>query len=568
MFAARTHAHLLFALSGLLCAVESAAQALPDSAPEFRRQQEQVDILRERNAPANTLAPKVITATEDGRLPEEVPCRVVQTVQLHGDISDSLRAQLQEALSGGVLNDAPQGRCLGGRGIQTLLDRLRNRLVEQGYITSQVTAPAQDLSAGTLRLDVSMATIDQTKTGDSPLSSVGLPFAHVSGDLLNLRDLEQTLENLRRVPQAKVNLDIKPGTVDGTSDIDIQFQPSQPVRLNLSLDDGGGRSTGQWQGSATVHWDNPSGNADLFYVSLSPTVAGKEAGPRGSRSQVVHYSLPIGYWSVGLTATRSAYHQTIAGAFQSYVYSGRSDQTDIQVGRVLRRDGLSKTQASLKAFSRGSSNFIDDTEVEVQRRRTAGWELNLSHLHYIGAGVLDLQWLYRRGTGAFGAMPAPEELFDEGTSRMKLMQLSANWQQPFSVAERTWRYVGHWRLQHNQTPLTPQDKFCAGGRHTVRGFDGKQSACADRGLLWRNEFSTSLGDGKPQLYLALDHARLHRSQEQEPQTLTGAAIGLRQGWALLGGQASVDAFVAQPVRKPEHIRTAKTTTGIQFHWAF
>jgi hemolysin activation/secretion protein len=437
-----------------------------------------------------------------------------------------------------------------------------------GYITSQVSAPAQDLSAGVLLIDVNMGTIGSSNSGDSPLSPAGLALAHQSGDVLNLRDLEQTLENLRRIPQAKVNLDIKPGTEPGTSDIDIQFQPSKPVRLNLSLDDGGGRSTGQWQGSATMHWDNPSGNADLFYVSLSPTVAGKEAGPRGSRSQVVHYSLPIGYWNIGLTGTRSAYHQTIAGAFQSYVYSGQSDQTDVQLGRVLRRDGLSKTQASLKAFSRGSSNFIDDTEVEVQRRRTAGWELSLSHLHYIGAGVLDLQWLYRRGTGAFGAMPAPEELFAEGTSRMKLMQISATWQQPFSVAERAWRYVGHWRLQHNQTPLTPQDKFCAGGRHTVRGFDGKQSACADRGFLWRNEFSTSLGEGKPQLYLALDHARLHRSAEQVPQTLTGAAVGLRHGWPLWGGSASVDAFVAQPVRKPEHIRTAKTTTGIQFHWAF
>lgn len=557
----------IWVFSGLLVS-ETGAQALPDSAPEFRRQQEQVDQLRERNAPENTLAPRGELVTEDGRLPDEDPCRVLNTVRIEGNISEDLRAQLNEALSGGALADPPQGRCLGGLGIQTLLDRLRNRLVAQGYVTSHVSAPAQDLGAGELLLEVTMATVGRSDTGDSPLSPVGLALAHRSGEVLNLRDLEQTLENLRRVPQAKVNLDIKPGTEPGTSDIDIQFQPSKPVRVNLSLDDGGGRSTGQWQSSATVHWDNPSGNADLFYVSLSPTVAGKEAGPRGSRSQVVHYSLPIGYWSVGLTATRSAYHQTIAGAFQSYVYSGSSDQTDIQVGRVLHRDGVSKTQASLKAFSRGSSNFIDDTEVEVQRRRTAGWELNVSHLHYIGSGVLDVQWLYRRGTGAFGAMPAPEELFDEGTSRMKLMQLSATWQQPFSVAERPWRYMGHWRLQHNQTPLTPQDKFCAGGRHTVRGFDGKQSACADRGLLWRNEFSTSLGDGKPQLYLALDHARLHRSQEQEPQTLTGAAIGLRQGWALWGGQASVDAFVAQPARKPEHIRTAKTTTGIQFHWAF
>lgn len=37
-----------------------------------------------------------------------------------------------------------------------------------------------------------------------------------------------------------------------------------------------------------------------------------------------------------------------------------------------------------------SHNYIDDTEVEVQRRRTAGWEVGINHTHYISDLVLQI----------------------------------------------------------------------------------------------------------------------------------------------------------------------------------
>ncbi|MDO5693850.1 MAG: ShlB/FhaC/HecB family hemolysin secretion/activation protein [Pseudomonadota bacterium] len=554
-------------LLGHLCFTSASwAQPLPKPDAHLQRQQEQLDQLRDRHEAAPTLPLRDVRQPDPGLLQDEHPCRTIQHVQIIAD--PTIKAALRPHLAGPRGDNPPEGRCLGGQGIETLINRLRNRLVELGYITSTVSAPAQDLSKGTLQLVLQLGQVGADNWADSPLSAARLPMAHRGGAALNLRDLEQTLENLRRIPDAEVKLDIQPGQADNTSDIAIQFKPVKPLRLSLGLDDAGTRGTGKWQASATAHWDNPTGNADQFYINLSPTVAGKQAGPRGSTNLVAHYSLPVGYWSIGATVSRNRYHQTIAGAYQSYVYSGQSSQAELQLTRVLHRGATSKTQASIKAFARRSSNFIDDTEVQVQRRRTGGWELGVSHLAYIGQGVLDLQWSYRRGTGAFGAMEAPEEHFGEGSARMKLMQLSATWQQPFTLGQTRLRYQGQWRLQHNMTPLTPQDKFCAGGRYTVRGFDGEQNACGDRGLLWRNELSAPLHPGGPQMYLALDYARLHRSQHQVAQTLAGTAIGLRHGWALWGGHAHIEAFVGTPLKRPQHLAAAKATAGVQLHWAY
>jgi len=88
---------------------------------------------------------------------------------------------------------------------------------------------------------------------------------------------------------------------------------------------------------------------------------------------------------------------------------------------------------------RTSQNFIDDTEVRVQRRRTAGWELGLNHREFFGSSTLDLSVNQRQGTGAFGARHAPEELFDEGTSRMRLTTTDMQLTIPFNAANQSLR---------------------------------------------------------------------------------------------------------------------------------
>ena len=60
------------------------------------------------------------------------------------------------------------------------------------------------------------------------------------------------------------------------------------------------------------------------------------------------------------------------------------------VSRLVWRDAVRKTTLSARGWSRNSKNYIDDTEIEVQRRKVTGWEAAIAHREFIGSSTLDI----------------------------------------------------------------------------------------------------------------------------------------------------------------------------------
>jgi len=276
--------------------------------------------------------------------------------------------------------------------------------------------------------------------------------------------------------------------------------------------------------------------------------------------------VPIGYWTLSATSSTNTYYQSVAGLNQSYVYRGTSENNEIKLNRLLMRDGTQKLNVSLRAFQRKSNNYINDTEVEVQRRVVGGWDGTLNHKAFIQNATLESNLTYKRGTGAFGSIPAPEEAFNEGTSRFALVTADVNLAVPFKVNEQRIRYNGTWRIQTNKTPLTPQDRFAIGGRYTVRGYDGESVLSAERGWLWRNDLGFALSDSGQEFYVGVDHGEVSgpSSELLVGKRLTGAFLGLRGAIQKLG----YDLFISAPVAQPDNFKTASSTAGFSLRASF
>ncbi|WP_308418213.1 POTRA domain-containing protein, partial [Chitinimonas sp. BJB300] len=173
---------------------------------------------------------------------------------------------------------------------------MQNALVAAGYVTSRVLASPQDLKAGQLDLTLMLGRVGQLRLidpqGHRATLRNALPLR--PGDVLNLRGIEQGLENLKRVPSADADIQITPAegrdARPGESDLLVRWRQSSPFRLALSLDDAGSKSTGKYMGSATVSYDHWWTLNDLFYVSATRTLGGGYEGKRGSKSHTVHYS--------------------------------------------------------------------------------------------------------------------------------------------------------------------------------------------------------------------------------------------------------------------------------------
>lgn len=565
--------------------------AAPNPA-EIRMQQDIQQRQREEQL-RQTMQPETDVRLNGGRFNESVsqsigdaddqPCFAINEVILEGEH----HARFQFALKRALRETGFQaGKCLNAGDINHIMTVAQNILIGRGYTTTRILAAPQDLNSGKLvltvlagylkNIEVDMSQANQTHAGR--IAAFQNEFPTRSDGILNLRDLEQGLENLKRIPTAEADIQIVP--VDGVpnqSTVLVKWQQRlMPYRLSVGIDDSGTKATGKYQGNVTFSADNPLGLSDLFYVNYGRSIgnvpdAADSSGSLkkgGTHNYALHYSVPFGKWTWAFNHSGYRYHQAVAGLSAAYDYNGKSYNTDLGFNRLIYRDAKRKTHVGAKLWTRETQSYIDDAEITVQRRRTAGWLAELSHKEYIGNSTAQFKIAYKRGTGMSDALRAPEELFGEGTSRMKIWTANADVNIPFQIGKQSFAYDTTIQAQWNKTPLTPQDKIAIGGRYTVRGFDGEMSLAGERGWYWRNDLSWRFKQGH-QLYVGADggHVSGQSAKWLLGQTLAGATIGVR-GQMKVGGNLHYDLFASRAVKKPEYFQTKKWVTGFQVGYSF
>jgi hemolysin activation/secretion protein len=299
----------IFLLSALFSfCPPSFPQTQPSSATqELLRHQARERLLRQRQEGVPDVRLGQPGAAGRERLPEgESPCFRIGHITLEGEAAERFQWALRAADPDG---DAATGRCLGAAGISLAMKRIQNAIVARGYVTTRVLAAPQDLRQGTLALTLIPGRIRGIRftDGSGPRAALWNAIPASPGDILNLRDIEQGLENLKRLPTAEADIQIAPAegadAKPGESELVIAWKQRMPLRLSLSVDDSGSRRTGRYQGSATVSYDNWWGLNDLFYVSFNHDFGGGDRGEKGTRGYAAHYSVPYGYWPPCHTAT-------------------------------------------------------------------------------------------------------------------------------------------------------------------------------------------------------------------------------------------------------------------------
>lgn len=515
---------------------------------ELLQQQQQKDS-RVRLQPAPDVSAPLIE--------DEAPCFVIDEFVLVGEQAGKFNFALQAVLE---QHTGLIGRCLGVNGVNAVIKQVQNQIIKAGYVTTRVLIQPQDMTGGRLQLTVIPGIVSNIQFSDSTeLSRPGRAALPLEEDtLLNIRDIEQAVETMRRVPTVSADVDIVPSedekALPGFSDLVIHHSQRKSVRLTLSVNDSGYDATGRYQGATTLSFDNPLGLSDLFYASVH-TDLGDAENDGGTEGYSFHYSVPLGYWHLSANTSESEYRQNVAGLNQTYEYSGKSRRTEAGLSRVVYRDSRSRLKLGLKAYKTSSRNFIEDTEIEVQHRRMSGWIASLNYQLFIRQAALDIGLAYQRGTGAFDAMPAPEAAFDEGTSRPKIITANLNLNYPFDVVGLGFNFNSYWEAQWNKTTLVPQDRLSIAGRYTVRGFDGGMTLLAERGWFSQNTLSMRLGQTQHQLYTGIDvgHVSGQSADLLLGQTLAGWVVGLKGHWKSL----FYDLFAGIPLEKPEGFESGR-----------
>jgi len=534
------------------------------SVVERYRQDEQIKEIRSRQEVEKNVNMSVqADVGAEELITDEVPCFKIRNIKLKPNEAHDF-SWLESRINAIYFKNEV---CIGIGGVGILKNKMQNFLINEGLVTTGVSIEPQDLNDGEIEFIITAGKVNKIVLGGKGVSQRPLftALAFKEGELLNIRNLEQTIENIERNPSVEANIQIEPSANPGESDIYISYKQGNRFRGAVSLNDGGSKYSGYLQGAATLFVDRPFNLNDSFYLTISGSL--RKSKPTDSRAAIIHYSIPFAFYDFSLTHSESRNNQKVAGAVENYSYLNDQKDTDISLSKVISRGREWKTSVAISGFRRVRRNYIDDTEVEVQRRVIGGWGAEARHTHFLGSGgVLSANVRYDRGTGAFSAIPAPEDEFGEGTARFKIWNVGFAFNQPVPVMGKLFNYQLNVRGQLNKTKLVQADHFVIGGRHTVRGFDGETVLSSERGWLARNDFSMPLHGGQFIPYFAIDHGSVSgpSSNRLVGRSLTGVAVGVK-GFAK---GVSYNAFIGIPVRKPNGFAKNIRTFGFDIYYNF
>lgn len=454
---------------------------------------------------------------------------------------------------------------IGAEGLSLLVEKLNTKLKNRGFITSRVVVPEQNIAGKRVIFKVLPGYIEEIKFADNKKYGTWRnAFPCYAGDILNVYDLDQGLENMKRVPHQDVKMKLEPGTEPGKSIVVLEVIRDKPWNIGFSWDDSGLESTGKHQGSVNFAVYNPTGLNDVLSMSLVHDT--ERSDSFGTKNYNIYYSVPFGKYSFSLNHYYNEYEQEVPSLIP---YKQRSETGNWEFGvqRLLHRDSKSKTQLTGKILHRHKRNFLNNEEVKVQELQTTAYQIGVNHRHYVGTGMIDALIYYQKGVPILGAMPGLDDHNPEYmTTRYELWGWNLYYGTPFKVLDTDARYKFVMRGQYTKDILYTADHFSIGGRYTVKGFNGVNTLAAENGYVIKNEVSFPMKKMNMEPYIGVDYGRTWGPSDEFNlgKALAGAYIGIRGKVSNL----SYDAFIGTPIYKPDGFKAGKTACGFNLYLEF
>ena len=307
-------------------------------------------------------------------------CIQVQSIALNGANALSLRHRTR------LLHPFIE-QCLTATDLNRLLSDITKAYLVRGYITTRAYLPPQDFEDGVLQIHVIEGRLENIDGGElsSPIETL-MSSPAKAGERLNLRELEQLIDQLSRLPSRKVTMELIPGEEVGGSHVVLQGQKLKPWRIAFNRHNDGQRSTGEQQWGLNLAWDSPMGLADQLILRGSGDTLSKRY--KHSATHGLSYSLPYGWWTFNYFYNHSYYRSRTQLQGFSFVLDGVSTTQTLSAERVLHRNAVSKTAFSVGLNHLRSRNYLDNQRLDVSSQRLTEQLLGISHGRRIGSAFI------------------------------------------------------------------------------------------------------------------------------------------------------------------------------------
>lgn len=434
---------------------------------EQRKRLEELQQLPGRQAPQAPAQP-----AEQGR------CFQIQRIDLQG-------ASLLDEPQRKALLEGYEGKCLQVGQLNELLKRITDHYLNRGYLTTRAYLPQQDLGSGVLQIIIVEGRLEGLD--GSALASpreMAMAFPGKTGEVLNLRDMEQMVDQLGRLPSRQVEVELVPGQEVGGSRVQLKGQRDKPWRVSASRHNNGDASSGEQQMNLGLEWDSPLGLADQLSLRGGRDVVSDHW--RHSDSHGLNYSLPWGWWTFNYSYNHNYYRTRDTSSGFPFKLDGDNSVHQFQAERVIHRDSLSKTAVNVGVSHLRARNYLDDTLIDVSSTRITERQLGVNHGRRIGNAFVNLDAGWQQGIGALDAQGAGDPRGNEPVARYNKYTLTLSYLQPFQLWGEQFSFDSLATGQRSEDALYSGQRISVGGLTSVRGFK-EQTLTGDSGGYWRNQ---------------------------------------------------------------------------------
>ncbi len=308
----------------------------------------------------------------------------------------------------------------------------------QNNYLARAILPPQDLTDGLLTVEVIESVFSKVEI-EQELADLPNTQAHVTaliqaqqptGEPLNTKSLDRALALANDIPGMSAQGSLRQGAQAGETELLLQLYKGRTRQAELTVDNGGSRSTGATRLMAVLNLFNPNDMGDLLNLVGVHT--------QGSNYARVAYSLPVGTdgWRFGVNASAMLY-EVVVGEQGMVGAVGRAVTQGMEwLYPLVRADDRSATvslTADTKKFQNTSAQglLMSDYEAKVLAAQVSGFYRDLNPGG--GTGTYSLQLSHGNINLDGSLSQATDATTTQTAGPFDKLRASATWQQALTT---------------------------------------------------------------------------------------------------------------------------------------
>ena len=437
------------------------------------------------------------------------------------------------------------GECLNEARLNQLSQQLTQAYVRKGYIHNPFQF--EDDQSGVLTLHVFEGKIAAIES-DNKRFNLSQILPNAIGKPLKVQDLDQALDQANRITGNSVSVDVLPAK-NGEVKLKFTNEPISRFNGSIGLDNYASRTYDRWQARSSVSIGNPFGLSDTLYLSGSHTLKSRH---QFSRSALLYYSLPYGYWTFSGFASISQFKTPLSLQTLSLQQKGQTLQTGLTADYVFHRGSNHISTFSTQLEKINSKNRLDDVILDLQSPKLSSISIGFNHLQLFENATFVIDFRYEQGRNK--GENQPEDRFSRWNFELKF-----NRYQP--IGEQLFRHSHQLTSQYSYDYLPSIKQEDLTGRNRVRGLNDL-SLSAEKNIVLHNDIAwvraTEFGTFSP--YVGIDFG-VQKSIQTNVQREQAFAYAVGLNWEQKTFQANLEWATGRLFSKTDGVKQDRWLLG-------